>query len=198
MNENIIANYSLFFSNVYLGIYVELFLISALSLLLIFFVIFDYIFKYRFILSLNIAYVMILVFLLILLLLNNTSEFYIFDFILVEDTFSIFVQNVLFVNIIFYIIISLNYIFIEKIINYEYFLLLGLSILGMVTMLKTNDLISLYLALELQSLAFYILASFKIYSNFSTEAGLKYFILGAFFRFIVVRLFFNLRICRYN
>ena len=38
----------------------------------------------------------------------------------------------------------------------------------------------MYLAIELQSLCFYILATYKQYSNFSTEAGIKYFILGAF------------------
>jgi len=38
----------------------------------------------------------------------------------------------------------------------------------------------MYVAIEIQSLCFYILATIKIYNNFSTEAGLKYFILGAF------------------
>jgi NADH:ubiquinone oxidoreductase subunit 2 (subunit N) len=38
----------------------------------------------------------------------------------------------------------------------------------------------MYIAIEIQSLCFYILAAIKIYNNFSTEAGLKYFILGAF------------------
>jgi NADH:ubiquinone oxidoreductase subunit 2 (subunit N) len=38
----------------------------------------------------------------------------------------------------------------------------------------------MYLGIEIQSLSFYILATFKIYNNYSTEAGLKYFILGAF------------------
>ena len=75
---------------------------------------------------------------------------------------------------------SYDYVFFEKITQYEYFLLLGLSLLGVLTIVQSNDLITLYLAIELQSLAFYVLASFKVYSNFSTEAGLKYFILGAF------------------
>jgi NADH:ubiquinone oxidoreductase subunit 2 (subunit N) len=164
-----------------LGIYIELFFIFSISLLIIFFVVFDYIFKYKFILSLNIGYVFILIFLLMNLLLNNIkSNFFIFDNILREDVFSIFIQNILIINFIFYIIISLDYIFFEKIIHYEYFLLVGLSFLGMIIMVKSNDLISLYLAIELQSLVFYIISSFKIYSNFSTEAGLKYFILGSF------------------
>jgi len=42
------------------------------------------------------------------------------------------------------------------------------------------DLFIIYLALELQNLCFYVLASIKRYSSFSTEAGLKYFLLGAF------------------
>jgi len=42
------------------------------------------------------------------------------------------------------------------------------------------DLFTIYLALELQNLCFYVLASIKRYSSFSTEAGLKYFLLGAF------------------
>jgi len=171
--------YDIFYG--YLGIYIELFFIISISLLIIFFVIFDYIFKYKFILSLNIGYVLILIFILINLLLHNTkSSFFIFDDILREDGFSIFIQNVLTINFIFYIIISLDYIFLEKIVHYEYFLLVGLSFLGMIIMVKSNDLISLYLAIELQSLVFYIISSFKVYSNFSTEAGLKYFILGSF------------------
>ena len=169
------------FFYVYLGVYVELFFIASISLLIIFFVIFDYIFKYKFVLSLNIGYILILVFLLSNVLLNGTkSNFFIFDDMLREDSFSIFIQNILIINFIFYIIMSLDYIFLEKIVHYEYFLLIGISFLGMIIMVKSNNLISLYLAIELQSLVFYIISSFKIYSNFSTEAGLKYFILGSF------------------
>src|SRR3546814_10116751 len=45
---------------------------------------------------------------------------------------------------------------------------------------SSTDLISIYLCLEMQSLCFYVLAAFNRYSVFSTEAGLKYFVLGAF------------------
>ena len=54
-----------------------------------------------------------------------------------------------------------------------------MSIIGLLCFVSANDLISFYLALELQSLCFYILATFNKDSAFSTEAGLKYFILGA-------------------
>ena len=63
---------------------------------------------------------------------------------------------------------------------FEYFSLYFLSLLGILLLINTYDLISAYLVIELQALAFYILACFKRTSSFSTEAGLKYFILGSF------------------
>lgn len=63
---------------------------------------------------------------------------------------------------------------------YEYFIILLLAILSMLLMVSSTDLLSFYLVIEMQSLCFYILASFKRNSSFSTEAGLKYFIAGAF------------------
>jgi NADH:ubiquinone oxidoreductase subunit 2 (subunit N) len=50
----------------------------------------------------------------------------------------------------------------------------------MLFIVQAHDLLSMYLAVEFQSLVFYVLASFKRTSEFSTESGLKYFILGAF------------------
>jgi NADH:ubiquinone oxidoreductase subunit 2 (subunit N) len=55
-----------------------------------------------------------------------------------------------------------------------------LAIIGMLFIVQSCDLLSMYLAIEFQSLIFYILASFKRTSEFSTEAGIKYFILGVF------------------
>ena len=54
-----------------------------------------------------------------------------------------------------------------------------LATLGMMMMISANDLIALYLGLELQSLALYVVAAFNRDSARSTEAGLKYFVLGA-------------------
>jgi NADH-quinone oxidoreductase subunit N len=62
---------------------------------------------------------------------------------------------------------------------FEYVLLLLLSIVGMLTIISSYDLVTMYLAIELQSLCFYVVTNLKFYSNFSIEAGLKYFILGA-------------------
>ena len=63
--------------------------------------------------------------------------------------------------------------------RFEYPLLVLLATLGMMLMISANDLIALYLGLELQSLALYVIAAFHRDSVRSTEAGLKYFVLGA-------------------
>ena len=63
---------------------------------------------------------------------------------------------------------------------FEFFVIFLLSIFSLLLLISASDLISFYLVIEMQSLCFYILASFKRDSSFSTEAGLKYFISGAF------------------
>jgi len=63
--------------------------------------------------------------------------------------------------------------------RFEYPILILLGTLGMMVMISANDLISLYLGLELQSLAAYVVAAIDRDSERSTEAGLKYFVLGA-------------------
>jgi NADH-quinone oxidoreductase subunit N len=67
----------------------------------------------------------------------------------------------------------------EKIDKFEYPVLIVLATLGMLLMISANDLISLYMSLELQSLALYVVAAMNRDSAKSTEAGLKYFVLGA-------------------
>jgi NADH-quinone oxidoreductase subunit N len=65
------------------------------------------------------------------------------------------------------------------ILRFEYPVLVVLAVIGMMLMVSAGDLIALYMALELQSLALYVVASLRRDSAKSTEAGLKYFILGA-------------------
>ena len=72
------------------------------------------------------------------------------------------------------------YILNQKINNFEYFLLILFAVLGLFLLCSSNDFLTAYLAIELQSLAFYVLAAFKKNSTFSVDAGIKYFILGAF------------------
>ena len=78
------------------------------------------------------------------------------------------------------LLMSLNYYSMNtKLITFEYTQLILLSTLGMLLLISSKDLISLYLSIELISLSLYILASIKRDGEYSTEAGIKYFLLGA-------------------
>jgi NADH-quinone oxidoreductase subunit N len=76
--------------------------------------------------------------------------------------------------------LSLDYLGRESITSFEYVLLLALASLGMVLLASAADCVTMYLAIELQSLALYVMAAIKRRSELSVEAGLKYFLLGAF------------------
>jgi NADH-quinone oxidoreductase subunit N len=67
----------------------------------------------------------------------------------------------------------------EKFDRFEFPILIVLATLGMMLMVSANDMIALYMGLELQSLALYVVAAINRDSVRSTEAGLKYFVLGA-------------------
>jgi len=111
----------------------------------------------------------------------------------VQDRLSIYMKLLVLFSGIVIIYISEKYRSFEKLFLYEYPLFILFSILGMLIMISANDFISLYMGLELQSLSLYVLASMKKDSSKSSEAGLKYFILGAlasgFFLFGVSLLF---------
>ena len=77
------------------------------------------------------------------------------------------------------LIISSSYLKAFKIFNIEYPILILSSILGMMVMISSNDLIVFYMGLELQSLALYVLATYNRDQLKSSEAGLKYFVLSA-------------------
>ncbi len=77
------------------------------------------------------------------------------------------------------LVISSNYLKTFKIYKIEYPILILSSVLGMMVMISSNDLIVFYMGLELQSLALYVLATFNRDQLKSSEAGLKYFILSA-------------------
>lgn len=63
--------------------------------------------------------------------------------------------------------------------NYEYLILIEISILSACLLLNTNDLLHYYIVIELQSLCFYVITALKKNNIYSSEAGLKYFILGS-------------------
>ena len=95
------------------------------------------------------------------------------------DKLSNFMKLLTFGSGIFVMLTSSKYIQLNKINKIEYPVLILSSILGMMVMISSNDLIVFYMGLELQSLALYVLASFNRNNLLSTESGLKYFVLSA-------------------
>ncbi len=95
------------------------------------------------------------------------------------DYLSTFMKILVFIGGIFTLIVSFKYLKIFKILQIEYSILILTSILGMMVMISSNDLIVFYIGLELQSLSLYVLASFNRDQLKSSEAGLKYFVLSA-------------------
>ncbi len=78
------------------------------------------------------------------------------------------------------VLCSLGYLEREQLLAPEYYLLLLLAVLGMLFMVNAQDLIVVFLGLETMSVAVYVLAGFNRRSPFAAEAGLKYFLIGAF------------------
>jgi NADH-quinone oxidoreductase subunit N len=97
----------------------------------------------------------------------------------VSDSFGGFCKILILIGSAISIIISVDYLERENLKRFEYPVLIVLATLGMLMMVSSNDLIALYIGLETQSLALYVLAAFSRDSARSTEAGLKYFVLGA-------------------
>ena len=78
------------------------------------------------------------------------------------------------------LLMSTTYVRTHMVNIFEYGILILLASLAMLFLVSSYDFLSMYLAIEMQALCFYVLAGCKRNSEFSTEAGLKYFLLGAF------------------
>jgi NADH-quinone oxidoreductase subunit N len=97
----------------------------------------------------------------------------------IVDNFSKVMKALILIGSAATILLSRDYFQRARIDRFEFPILLVLCTIGMMVMASANDLISLYLGLELQSLAAYVIAAFHRDNLRSTEAGLKYFVLGA-------------------
>ena len=134
--------------------------------------------------------VLILGLALLLLINENLSFFNSFsgNNFIINDYLGFASKSVIcFIAFLFLILITISYEDRTSQNNFEYTVLVLISILGLLLLCSSNDLITAYLAIELQSVAFYIMAAFKKNSTYSIESGLKYFIIGslssAFFLF---------------
>lgn len=102
-----------------------------------------------------------------------------FDGSFVVDPFSSFMKILTLGGSVATIAMSIGFARREKFDRFEYPVLILLATLGMLMMISANDMIALYLGLELQSLSLYVIAAINRDSTRATEAGLKYFVLGA-------------------
>ncbi|GHA10580.1 NADH-quinone oxidoreductase subunit N [Devosia pacifica] len=107
------------------------------------------------------------------------SEGILFNGVFIADGFTRYMKTLVLGASAFALMLSLPHAEENGTHKYEYAVLALLSTLGMCTMVSANDLMTLYLGIELQSLAVYVLAAIKRDSGRATEAGLKYFVLGA-------------------
>ena len=97
----------------------------------------------------------------------------------VSDPFARFMKVLTLVGSALTLVMSTGFAREQKFDKFEYPVLVLLATLGMLLMISANDMIALYLGLELQSLALYVVAAINRDNLRSTEAGLKYFVLGA-------------------
>jgi NADH-quinone oxidoreductase subunit N len=120
--------------------------------------------------------VLIVVTVLVLTASGQTSHA--FGDLFVTDRYAAFLKVLVLLSAAATMLMSLGYMEREQMARFEYPVLLLFSTLGMMLMVSANDLISLYVGLELQNLALYVNASFRRDTIRSTEAGLKYFVLS--------------------
>ncbi len=107
------------------------------------------------------------------------SRMVIFNNMFVTDPFATFFKVLILIATGISIIMAQTYLERHGIARYEFTVLVLFASVGMMMMVSANDLISLYVGLELQSLSLYVLAAYQREDTRSTEAGLKYFVLGA-------------------
>jgi len=111
--------------------------------------------------------------------INGEGSNIAFDGMFVDDGFARFAKVVMLLSAAAVLLMSEAYMQRRGLLKFEYPILVALAVVGMMVMVSAGDLMALYMGLELQSLALYVVASLRRDSVKSTEAGLKYFVLGA-------------------
>ncbi len=110
---------------------------------------------------------------------NGSGTHPAFGGMFVDDAFSRFAKVTILLSGSAVLLMSESYLAKRDLLRFEYPLLVALATVGMMVMVSAGDLMALYMGLELQSLALYVVAALRRDSVKSTEAGLKYFVLGA-------------------
>ncbi|MFT4958965.1 MAG: NADH-quinone oxidoreductase subunit N [Paracoccaceae bacterium] len=110
---------------------------------------------------------------------NGGTTHVAFNGMFVDDGFARFAKVTILVSAAIVLLMGQDYMARRGMLRFEYPVLVALSVVGMMMMVSAGDLMSLYMGLELQSLALYVVAAMRRDSVKSSEAGLKYFVLGA-------------------
>lgn len=176
-------NFYTYFDNNFLILLPETFLFIMLNILLIYGVVYNtsQYYKYPNLVK-NIGWFGIQVLLISLFLTMNTipTSITLLHKTLLHNEAIIFFKSFILIFSILCIFISFDYLKNEKINTFEYQILILISVLGSLLIISANDFLLLYLAIEIASLSLYILTAYKKTSSLSTEAGIKYIILGSF------------------
>ncbi len=111
--------------------------------------------------------------------LQGTGTATAFGGMFTDDAFARFAKVTILLSAAAVLLMGEGYMARSELIRFEYPLLIALAAVGMMVMVSASDLMALYMGLELQSLSLYVVAALRRDSVKSTEAGLKYFVLGA-------------------
>ena len=117
---------------------------------------------------------------LLLIFSNLRIEGFFSNLLFLNDKGAILIKSMVILSSLFILIIVSRGIIFQNLNFFEFFTMFSLSILALLLLVSSYDFVSAYLVIEMQALCFYVLASFRRNSAFSTEAGLKYFISGSF------------------
>ena len=121
----------------------------------------------------------VLGFAIVVILLNTHAKVTVFHGAFIDDPFGRFMKVLTLIGSIVTLLMGQSFLAREKIDKFEYPILVILSTLGALILISATGLITLYLGLELMSLALYVIAAFHRDDRRASEAGLKYFVLGA-------------------
>jgi NADH-quinone oxidoreductase subunit N len=102
-----------------------------------------------------------------------------FGGLVVDDSFARFAKVIILLSAAAVLVMGQGYLAGRGLLRFEYPALIALAVVGMMVMVSAKNLMTLYMGLELQSLSLYVIASMRRDSLRSTEAGMKYFVLGA-------------------
>ena len=116
---------------------------------------------------------------IVIIFLGSKTTAVVFDGAFIDDGFGRFMKVLTLAGSLVTLIMSQDFLVREKIDKFEFPILILLSTLGMLMLISAAGLIALYLGLELMSLSLYVIAAFHRDNLRASEAGLKYFVLGA-------------------